>query len=63
MSEGTEAVKVEPLSKDGIPLDKEGVSSPARIHIRSVKEGGKANPSRLQVIMNMQNHANEIACE
>ena len=39
----------EVLTKDGIPLNSEGVASPARIHIRSVKEGGKSNPKRLQV--------------
>jgi len=39
-----------PVSKDGIPLDKEGVCSPASIKIRSVKEGGKPNPKRLQLI-------------
>ena len=44
----------EVLSKDGIPLDSEGVASPARIHIRSVKEGGKANPKRLQVLNQMK---------
>jgi len=38
------------LSKDGIPLNEEGVASPARVHIRSVQEGGKANPKRLQFI-------------
>ena len=44
----------EVLSKDGIPLNSEGVASPARIHIRSVKEGGKANPKRLQVLDQMK---------
>jgi len=39
-----------PVSKDGIPLNKEGVCSPAAIKIRSVKEGGKPNPKRLQLI-------------
>merc|ERR1719221_594575 len=39
-----------PVSKDGIPLNKEGVCSPAAIKIRSIKEGGKPNPKRLQLI-------------
>merc|ERR1712021_140320 len=39
-----------PVSKDGIPLNKEGVCSPAAIKIRSVKNGGKPNPKRLQLI-------------
>ncbi len=39
-----------PVSKDGIPLNKEGVCSPAAIKIRSVKEGGRPNPKRLQLI-------------
>merc|ERR1712223_1866803 len=39
-----------PVSKDGIPLNKEGVCSPAEIKIRSMKEGGKPNPKRLQLI-------------
>ena len=39
-----------PVSKDGIPLNKEGVCSPAEIKIRSVKEGGRPNPKRLQLI-------------
>jgi len=37
-------------TKEGISLNKEGVASPAEIKIRSVKEGGKANPKRLQLI-------------
>lgn len=37
-------------SKDGIPLNKEGVASPAEIKIRSLKEGGRPNPKRLQLI-------------
>ena len=37
-------------SKEGGPLDEQGVSSPASIQIRSVKEGGKPNPKRLQVV-------------
>ncbi len=47
--ETAETEEKEVVSKDGIPLDSEGVASPARIHIRSVKEGGKPNPKRLQV--------------
>merc|ERR1739842_71633 len=39
-----------PVSKEGIPLNKEGVCSPAAIKIRSVKNGGKPNPKRLQLI-------------
>jgi len=39
-----------PVSKEGIPLNKEGVCSPAAIKIRSIKEGGKPNPKRLQLI-------------
>jgi len=39
-----------PVSKDGIPLNKEGVCSPAAIKIRSVKMGGKPNPKMLQLI-------------
>ena len=39
-----------PVSKEGIPLNKEGVCSPAEIKIRSVKEGGRPNPRRLQLI-------------
>ena len=39
-----------PVSKDGIPLNKEGVCSPANIKIRSVKEGGKPNPAKFQLI-------------
>ena len=39
-----------PVSKEGIPLNKEGVCSPADIKIRSVKEGGRPNPKRLQLI-------------
>jgi len=31
-------------------VDEEGVSSPAQIHIKSNKEGGKSNPKRLQFI-------------
>ena len=38
------------VTKDGVNLNKEGVASPAEIKIRSVKEGGKANPNRLQLI-------------
>ena len=34
----------------GIPLNKEGVCSPAEIKIRSLKEGGRPNPKRLQLI-------------
>merc|ERR1712150_350603 len=34
----------------GIPLNKEGVCSPAAIKIRSLKEGGRPNPKRLQLI-------------
>jgi len=39
-----------PVSKEGIPLNKEGVCSPAEIKIRSLKEGGRPNPKRLQLI-------------
>lgn len=39
-----------PVSKEGIPLNKEGVCSPADIKIKSVKEGGRPNPRRLQLI-------------
>jgi len=39
-----------PVSKDGIPLNKEGVCSPAAIKIRSVKEGGRPNPKKFQLI-------------
>lgn len=39
-----------PVSKEGIPLNNEGVCSPAEIKIRSVKEGGRPNPKRLQLI-------------
>jgi hypothetical protein len=39
-----------PVSKEGIPLNKEGVCSPAEIKIRSLKEGGRPNPRRLQLI-------------
>jgi len=39
-----------PTSKEGIELNREGVASPSEIKIRSVKEGGKANPKRLQLI-------------
>ena len=39
-----------PVSKDGIPLNREGVCSPADIKIRSVKEGGKPNPKKFQLI-------------
>ncbi len=38
------------VSKEGIPLNEEGVASPAKVHIRSVQEGGKSNPNRLQFI-------------
>ena len=39
-----------PTSKEGIPLNKQGVCSPAEIKIRSLKEGGRPNPKRLQLI-------------
>ena len=39
-----------PTSKDGIPLNKQGVCSPAEIKIRSLKEGGRPNPKRLQLV-------------
>ena len=39
-----------PASKEGNLLNKQGVSSPIEIKIRSLKEGGQPNPNRLQLI-------------
>lgn len=41
-----------PTSTTSLPpgLNSEGVQSPAQIHIKSTKEGGKSNPKRLQFI-------------
>jgi hypothetical protein len=35
-------------NQEGVSLNHDGVTSPAKVHIRSVQEGGKSNSRRLQ---------------